>query len=77
MLSTIDNPYDPFTQWDKWLIFDEEKGYFTCEYLGRIAVVSNELSDAEYAKEVEAAVEEIVKENINGMYKKVTRDTSS
>jgi len=74
MLSTVDNPFDPFNQWDKWLAFDEEKGYFTCEYLGRIAVVSNELSDAEYSAEVEAAIDEIVRENITGNYKKVQRN---
>jgi hypothetical protein len=25
MLSTFDNPYDPFTQYNEWLSFDEEK----------------------------------------------------
>lgn len=77
MLSTVDNPFNPFTQFDNWLAFDESKGYFTCEYLGRIAKTSIELSDSEYAEEVEAAIDEIVKENINGMYKKVTRETAA
>ena len=35
MLTTIDNPYDPFTEYDRWLEFDEEKGYFTNSYLQR------------------------------------------
>ena len=59
MLSTVDNPFNPFTQFDNWLAFDESKGYFTCEYLGRIAKTSIELSDSEYAEEVEAAIDEI------------------
>ena len=24
MLSTIDNPFDPFTQWDEWKRYDED-----------------------------------------------------
>ena len=26
MLTTSDNPYDPFTQFDEWYAFDERKG---------------------------------------------------
>lgn len=37
MLTTIDNPFDPFEQFTSWLLFDEEKGYHSCSYLGRIA----------------------------------------
>ncbi len=28
-LTTVDNPYDPFTQWDEWYAYDEGKGYAT------------------------------------------------
>ena len=37
-LTTVDNPFDPFTQWDRWLNFDEQKGYRTC---GRIAALAH------------------------------------
>ena len=37
MLTTIDNPFDPFEQFDSWFLFDGEKGYNSCDYLGRIA----------------------------------------
>lgn len=37
MLTTVDNPFDPFEQFTSWFMFDEEKGYHTCSYLGRIA----------------------------------------
>ena len=77
MLSTVDNPYDPFKHFDDWLAFDESKGYFTCEYLGRIAKTSNELSDEEQGEEIEAAIDEIVKENILGIYKKVKRNNAA
>ena len=47
MLTTIDNPFDPFEQFDSWFLFDVEKGYNSCDYLGRIAKTSEQLSDDE------------------------------
>ena len=44
MLTTIDNPYDPFTQWDDWYKFDMVKGYDTCGYLARLATHTHEES---------------------------------
>lgn len=71
MLSTIDNPFNPFTQWDAWRRYDESKKYFTCSYLARIAKVSDELSETDYYKAIEDAIQEIVSFNINGLYTKV------
>ena len=31
-ITTFDNPFNPFTQFTEWLLFDKEKGYTTCEY---------------------------------------------
>ena len=28
-LTTFDNPYNPFTQFAEWLLFDNSKDYFT------------------------------------------------
>lgn len=72
MLTTIDNPFDPFLDFDRWYSFDVEKGYHTCGYLARIAKSSDDLSDAEQEYEQEAAIDEIVELNILGIYKKVT-----
>ena len=71
MLSTIDNPFNPFTQWDEWRRYDEDKQYHTCAYLARIAKTSDDISDTEYNREIEKAIQEIVVLNINGLYKKV------
>ena len=70
MLTTIDNPFDPFEQFTSWLLFDEEKGYHSCSYLGRIARTSDQLYDLEF----ERAIDEIVKYDFRNIYKKVTRD---
>ena len=60
-LTTFDNPYDPFEQFTQWFMFDEEKGYHTTAYLGRIARTSDQLSDEENNKEVERAIDEIIR----------------
>ena len=53
MLTTFDNPYNPFDEFTSWFMFDEEKGYHSCAYLGRIAKTSEQLSDEENAQEIE------------------------
>lgn len=72
MLTTVDNPYDPFTQFENWLAFDEQKGYNTNGLLARLALTSNELSDEDNEMIVNHAVDDIL-ELFPGLYKKVTR----
>lgn len=74
-LTTVDNPYDPFEQFDSWFLFDVEKGYNTCAYLGRIARLSDQLSEEENDKEVERAIDEIIKYDFMNIYKKVKKKT--
>lgn len=71
LLTTIDNPYDPATQFDQWNLFDVEKGYNSCSYLGRIARTSDSLSDEENELEIERAIDEIIKYDFMNVYKKV------
>lgn len=70
-LTTTDNPFDPFEQFHSWFLFDVEKGYNTCAYLGRITRTSEQLSDEENDKEVERAIDEIIKYDFMNIYKKV------
>lgn len=71
MLTTTDNPFNPFTQFNDWLAYDESKGYYTCEYLARITKTSYELSEEEEESQIEYAIDEIVKLNVLGIYKKI------
>ena len=73
MLTTIDNPFDPFEQFDSWFLFDVEKGYNSCDYLGRIAKTSDQLSDVENNKEIERAIDEIIKYDFTNTFKKVSK----
>ena len=75
MLTTNDNPYNPFDQFALWLLFDKEKGYNTCEYLARIVQLSDDLSEKEIDEETERAIDEIVRYDPFGIYMKVTKDS--
>ena len=75
MLTTFDNPFDPFEQFTSWFMFDEEKGYHTCSYLGRIARTSDQLSEEENELENERAIDEILKYDFRNIYKKVVQKT--
>lgn len=69
-LTTIDNPYDPFKQFASWFMFDMEKGYNSCAYLGRIAKISDQLTQEENDEEIERAIDEIVKYDFRNIYVK-------
>lgn len=75
MITTIDNPYNPYTHWDEWLQYDRSSGYYTIEYLARIVRSSDELSPADQALAEEQAIDEIISENVLGIYRKITRDS--
>lgn len=74
MLSTVDNPFDPFDDFTSWRRYDEEKGYYSCNYLARIANVADDMSQKEEDEEIERAIDEIVLRNPLGIYKKVKKD---
>ena len=74
MLSTIDNPYDPFDNFDEWYRFDEDNGYHTCGLLGRIAKTSDDLSDADNDSAINAAIDEIIVNDPLNRYIKVIRE---
>jgi hypothetical protein len=74
MLTTIDNPYNPFDDFDSWFAFDTRHGYHTSSFLARIAMNSLELSEPDQHVALEQAIDEIVTENVLGIYTKVTRE---
>lgn len=71
-LTTFDNPYSPFDEFDSWYQFDCDKKYFSSQYLDRIARTSSQLTDEENDKEIERAIDEIIKLDPFNIYKKVT-----
>lgn len=71
MLTTIDNPFNPFTQFAEWYAYDEAAGHHSTSLLDRIAVTSDELSESEQDYAIERAIDEIVTENVSGLHRKV------
>ena len=77
MLTTIDNPFDPFDQFTSWLMFDIEKGYNSCSYLARIVNLSDDMTQKEMDEEIDRAIDEIITLNPLGIYIKATRQTET
>ena len=75
MLTTFDNPFDPFDEFDSWYRFDVDKGYNSCSFLDRIARTSDQLSDFENEKEIERAINEIITYDPLKIYTKVTQNS--
>lgn len=71
MLTTIDNPYNPFENFKAWFLFDVQKGYNSCSYLARIARISDEMTELENDEEIERAIDEIIKHDFMNVYVKV------
>lgn len=74
MLTTFDNPFDPFEDFTSWFLFDNEKSYNTCGYLARIANTTDEMTQKEVNEEVERAIDEIIRYDLFNIYKKVKRN---
>ena len=71
MLTTFDNPFNPFKDFTQWFLFDIEKGYDSCSYLARIARTSDQLTEQENSEEIERAIDEIISNDFIGIYTKV------
>ena len=74
MLTTYDNPYSPFTEFDRWYQWDLKAGYNTSGLLARLINYSGDLSESDQRAIQEATIDEIVRENVTGMYRKVTQE---
>lgn len=74
MLTTVDNPHSPFDDFAAWYTFDVSSGYNTSEFLARILVDSSELTEADHDRAVELAIDEIIKMNVTGVFKKVVQE---
>ena len=77
MLTTYDNPFNPFEQFSSWFLFDVEKGYNTCERLARVANIPEGLSEKETEVATNKAIDDMIKYDFLNIYKKVYSNSSS
>lgn len=68
MLTTIDNPFNPYTQFDEWNAYDIKKGYNTLSYIDRVAYNSSDLPSEMQDQIYDEAIKEILDMNILGIY---------
>lgn len=75
MLTTIDNPYNPFEDYDAWSAFDISRGYHTSSFLARIAMIPDDLPEPYASLGIQEAIDEVVHENVLGLWRKVSRES--
>ena len=70
-LTTVDNPYSPFDQFDEWYSYDMVNGHDTLGFQSRIANVTDDMTEEEQEEAFDYAMNEIVRLNVLGKHKKV------
>ena len=61
LLTTTDNPFDPFEQFEDWINYDIVNGYYTCQKIDRLSIVSDSLSEGENLESIDDAMNELIK----------------
>ena len=79
MLTLIDNPFDYFTDFRNWRMFDIEYSQknntlLCCEYLARIANLTDDMTQKERDVEIERAIDEIILYDFRNVYKKISKE---
>lgn len=79
LLTTKDNPFNPFTEYDNWKYFDEtSKHYNTEAYVAReVGMLDPDIGDEALADELITAFKEIIRLNDEmgfDIYTMITRD---
>lgn len=75
MLTTVDNPYDPFDDFDHWLTYDIEKGYNTCGLVAAITRTSAELPENFQVNDIEQAIDSFIAVDPLQLFKKVVKES--
>ena len=74
LLTTIDNPYNPFVDFSSWYMFDCEKGHNTSSRLARIMNVNSEMTQKEIDEERDRAMNLIVAYDLEDTFFKGTEE---
>lgn len=74
MVTTKDNPFDPFEEYDEWNRFDQDHGYNTQSYLARLVVLPEEPTPNEINDAINDAVDKIILNDVLDIYVRASRE---
>lgn len=74
MLTTFDNPFNPFVDFSSWYMFDCEKGHNTSSRLARIVNIDSEMTQKEIDEERDRAMNLIVEYDFEDAFFKGTEE---
>lgn len=77
MLTTDDNPFDPFVQYEEWDNWDQTHGYHSAALLGRVVATSYDISEPDQDQAMEDAISDIIKYNLSGHHIRVSKSSAS
>ena len=74
LLTTIDNPYDPSEDFDKWNQWDCEHGYYTNQRIAKVQSTSIDLTDCENQRIINGIIDDFMRLDDTGLYKRIVID---
>lgn len=74
-ITTIDNPFNPFDDFNSWFMYDIEKGYYTSSKLARLVNLTDDMTEIEETEEIERAIDNLIKIDPLDLYIKVEKET--
>ena len=60
MMSSIDNPFNPFEDFESWHLYEQEKGFDPCSIVARLANLSDDMSEEEIDLETERVIDRFI-----------------
>ena len=76
MLTTIDNPFNPFEQFVDWYMFDCQKGYNTYSRIARLMPDDESLSSIEKDRIEDNIIDRMIQHDPLGIYTKVDEESA-
>ena len=73
-ITTVDNPYDTFEDFENWFMLDIEKGYYSCSKLARITETNDSMTEKEENEEIERAIDRLIELDPCDLYTKVYKE---
>lgn len=73
-ITTLDNPFNPFTDFARWFMFDVVNGYNTCGKLERLTNITDDMTEKEIEEQRNHAIDFLLDNDLFKMYKVVTEN---